>query len=462
MAAELGQLLLRALDAAQVGAAPRDAVRSAFPLRLPPDDGIDPTGRRRLAVLAATSLDGTALAAALGGASGGLSSVLSVALPAAAQRQVDRIGRDWLTATGAIFSEPAGAAAWQPSRLEYRFAVSTTTAGKERVVLTADEYRGGRLEWHDFDWGSGGPLADDDPQVVAREGRLLPMPLRFRGMPASRFWEFENAAVSLGAVDAAPEDLARLAVAGYAALYGDDWYLIPLRLPVGSVAQVGTLEVLDDFGGVTQVPAAAALDGPRRAFRWFELSGDPGPGRPDPEAPLLLVPPTVETTDAARPLEDVQLMRDEAANLAWAVESRVESAAGRAVDLAARLPPPAAPVAVAADRWRFALATGAPQNWVPLVPIRLGAGGAIALQRGRIATSAGARGRVLLPEHRLVIHEEEIPAAGVRVVRRFQSARGADGRLHVWVGRRKGPGRGAGQSGLAFDVISPESGHSER
>ena len=37
-------------------------------------------------------------------------------------------------------------------------------------------------------------------------------------------------------------------------------------------------------------------------------------------------------------------------------------------------------------------------------------------------------------------------------MRRFQSARGPDGRLHVWVGRRKGPGRGEGSSSLEFDT----------
>jgi hypothetical protein len=53
----------------------------------------------------------------------------------------------------------------------------------------------------------------------------------------------------------------------------------------------------------------------------------------------------------------------------------------------------------------------------------------------------------------LLLHEEEIPRAGIRVVRRFQSARDPSGRLHTWVGRRKGPGRGDGSSGLDFDVL---------
>ena len=90
---------------------------------------------------------------------------------------------------------------------------------------------------------------------------------------------------------------------------------------------------------------------------------------------------------------------------------------------------------------------------MPLVPVRIGdEDGPIALQRGRIG-GQGARGRVLEPHTRLLVNEEEVPREGARVLRRFQSARGADGRLHVWVGRRKGPGRGEGSSRSEFDTL---------
>lgn len=167
---------------------------------------------------------------------------------------------------------------------------------------------------------------------------------------------------------------------------------------------------------------------------------------------MLPIPPTVETTDAARPLEDVRFLRDEASNLAWAVEHRVESATGRPVDLGAY---GGAPTSAAGenDRWRYVVATAAPENRVPLVPVRIGdEDRPIALQRARIG-GQGARGRVLEPQTRLLVDEEEVPREGARVVRRFQSARGPDGRLHVRVGRRKGPGRGEGSSRLELDAV---------
>ena len=325
----------------------------------------------------------------------------------------------------------------------------------------ADGYAGGRLEWHHFDRADTAAPTAPPSTVVTRRAEVLPVPLRFHGMPAPRFWAFEEGDVSFGAIDAGPEDLARVAVAGYATVYGVDWYLVPLRVPAATLTTVTSLRVLDDFGALTVVPAAAVVDGggDDRPFRFFELTGDPGPRAG--AAPALFLPPSLETTDAGRPLEDVRFTRDEVANLAWAVEHRVESAAGRPVDLAARARGPAGAAEPAADnRWRLVLSTPVPDHWVPLVPVRLGAGGAIRLQRGRVpvpgGTSRGARGQILEPERRLLLHEEEVLRTGVRVVRRFQSARDTEGRLHTWVGRRKGPGRGEGTSGLVFDDLETE------
>ena len=301
----------------------------------------------------------------------------------------------------------------------------------------------------------------------ARSAEVLPTPLRFRGMPAARFWELEEGDVYWGGIEAAPEDLARVAVAGYGVVYGDDWFLVPIRLPLGTLTQVTAVVVHDDFGATSTIPAAAVVDGgtSERAFKFFELAGDDNPGRGRP--PLLFLPPVVETTEAGRPLEDVRFVRDEMANVAWAVEQRIQSHTGRAVDLAARRRS-ASPRATgeAADAWRYLVATPVPDNWVPLIPVRIpdeAAGeaspGAIMLQRGRVPIpgdpneTRGALGAILEPNRHLLIHEEEIPRAGIRVVRRFQSARDAAGRLHVWVGRRKGPGRGEGQSGLRFDEL---------
>lgn len=462
VAAELGLVLLTALAGLGVPPSVRDELRARHPVALAPDDGLDPVGRRRLELLARRSLDGVALAAELGGDPARIDGLLDeLGVVEAARGAIATVVRAWWAWTTAAFREPAASAAWEAPRMEYRFELRATAATGD-VRLVADGCAGGRIDWHAFDRVDVAPPTAPPSTTVTRRAEVLPVRLRYRGMPAARFWAFELGDVSFGAIDAGPEDLARVAVAGYATVYGDDWYVVPLRIPAATLTTVTRLRVLDDFGARTDVPAAAVVDGggEERPFKFFELTGDPGPAAARP--PALFLPPSLETADAGRPLEDVRLVRDEVGNLAWAVERRVESAAGRPVDLAARAPAPAEEAAEAGgeDRWRLVLSTAPPDWWVPLVPVRLGAGGAIRLQRGRVpvagATTRGARGRILEPQRRLLLHEEEVLSTAVGIVRRFQSARDQHGRLHTWVGRRKGPTREQATSGLVFDVLETD------
>jgi hypothetical protein len=64
-----------------------------------------------------------------------------------------------------------------------------------------------------------------------------------------------------------------------------------------------------------------------------------------------------------------------------------------------------------------------------------------------------ARGRILEAGQQLSLFEEEVPREGVRVTRSYQFTRWIDGSSQIWVGRRKGVGRGEGSSGLQFDSL---------
>jgi hypothetical protein len=475
VAVDLGRLLVRALQRAGAPAVLLHELRSSHGVELPPDDGLDPTGRRRLELLARTAVHGPRLAAALTHRPTLIDELLvRFDVAEAVRRRVTGVVTVWRRIADELFSEPEGVTTWDPERMEYGFELEAPAPDGGQVRLTtADGYAGGRLDWYAFDRAKPTRAATDEPQadVIVRRAEVLPAPLRFRGMPAARFWEFEEGDVYLGGIEAAPEDLARAAVARYGIVYGDDWFLLPLRIPLGTLTQITQVTVRDDFGRTTAIPAAAVVDGgdDGRAFKFFELSGDHNPA--SSRAPLLFLPPTVETTDAGRPLEDVRFLRDEMANVAWAIEHRIESAAGRPVDLAARRAPPPPARASHDDAWRLLLSTSVPSNWVPLVPVRVVGGSTsgatdatIMLQRGRMpvvgdpSATRGALGEILVPDRRLLVHEEEIPLAGIRVVRRFQSARDQNGRLHTWVGRRKGPGRGEGSSGLVFDILERTSG----
>ena len=353
--------------------------------------------------------------------------------------------------------------------------------------MIAPEHDGGHLDWYSFDLVAGGRAT---PGLGAwKTLTSIPAPVRYTGMPASRWWEFEDADVNLGDLDAGPADLARLLVAEFATSYRNDWFVIPLRVTVGTLSEVTRLEVIDTFGGRQTIKSAAALDSTGgssgRAWRFLELSGDAtGPAHP---APWLLVAPTVAADANGPVLEQVLLARDEGANLAWAIEKSVEGPLGRAVERAgawnaanpaapvtpgAGAPPPGAPRSYEAQWWQYRVEAPAPPWWIPLVPELIpGDAVQVRLRRARLsawdllvdgpaAAQVGPQGTFF--DHRVPrrVREEEVQRDGVRLERRWQAARWHDGSLHVWLQRRKSAGRGERSSGLRWDLLVPGEGPS--
>ncbi len=510
LAAEAGLHFWRLLDAAGAGAQ-RAAVLARWPLRAPAEDPrqpLDGDTARFLQIMAGRAPDGGLLysvlrvardpAAAAGlpeeyraAVAAGVESwrAWAGALPEPDRGRVDRAAAGWLAWAAGLFSEPGpaapGAPAWIPERLEYEVAAAAPAPGGE-VVLAAPEYTEGHLDWYAFNLLPSGSLgasrADLTPAALAREAvrrAAIPTPVTFPGMPASRWWEFEDARVDFGAVQAGPQDLARLLLIEFALIYGADWFVLPVDVPVGVLSLTRWLVVTDTFGERTLVRSARAVDRERLAPRggplpWdlFRLSPDRRPAaagaRPVPDA--LFLPPALGAGLQGAPLEEVLFLRDELANLAWAVERIVESPAGRPVNRSeaffragGRREDGAAGDgvgAVAADGTPpplvYRLATAVPDHWIPLIPVRIREGDPAM----RLLRAGAPRGRVLEPgrdpaRNPLHLSEEEVPRAGARVIRAFQYARWTDGGTHLWMGRRKGAGRGEGASGLRFDVLEP-------
>jgi hypothetical protein len=465
---ESGAALLRRLASSGVADSVLAALQDEYALTAVPDDGLDPVGHARLQLLARHALDAPRLEAAIAVAGGDPAALSELAVLADGPRAAAAAEiAAWQRQEAALFTEIDADApsAWSARRLEYRFGVTAITPAGT-IELTAPEYPGGRLDWQHFDVASVSKVAGPKPPApatdVPKHIRVLPIPLQFAGMPAARWWEFEDGGAYFGDLAGGPEDLARSVVAAYSAVAGEDWFVVPCTLDVGTVAQVVSLRVLDDFEGWTTVEAAAVADASssdERPWRWFELRGDPSVGRG--QAPLLFLPPVVSTVEQGRPLEAVEFRRDEMANMAWAIERRVESTAGRPVDREAGprpepLPPPDD------GAWRYQLATDVPDHWVPLVPVRInGRRPDVVLRRGRVAADENAasanhaKGRILEPERPFILCEEELPAGGLRVTRAYQLARSADGGVHLWTGRRKQPSGGPmARTPLHFDKLT--------
>jgi hypothetical protein len=443
--------LVELLDAAGLGARASD-LAAAHPL--PPAHASDPADER-LRLIAGDAGDGSAAATALAADAGGLPADLVAAFVA------------WVGA-----QTPVGAGdCWVTDRLEYRFSVGAKTDAGE-LVLAAPEYLGGRLDWHDLDVDADPAHTLNTPAPAAETtstAHLLPTRVTFPGMPAERFWELEDAVVDLGAVSASVEDLGRLLTVEFATVFGNDWWSVPVPANFGSLVGVRSLVVRDTFGEnvlIEPTETAATATVPWRMFRLTDSALAAGSG---PAPALLLLAPVVAGALDGDPVEELLLLRDETANLAWGVERVVEGADGRprdrSADYAARLTAAPMPSLDSPADLTYILQTMVPDHWIPLVPVRDPSGsGAVVLQRGSLLTQDGnarritAEGVLLAPDvSPWYFHEEEVPREGLRVRRVPSVARWLDGTPYAWVSRRVGAGRGEGSSGLRFDIAVPPS-----
>jgi hypothetical protein len=473
LAAVAGAQFLRNLEAEGVGRY-RHVYTARHPLTVPPDDGrLDATSRRFVTVMAGAVPDGVGLRAELRSTLTAVGGALPAepAVAAADQAAVTRAARSWLGWFASHISEPADSStAWQSSRLEYEFAVAAPAPNGE-ITLVAPEYAEGRLDWYALERHAGAPLgAEADRSRMRTVTRtVIPTPVTFRGMPAARWWELEEAEVDLGSVQAGPTDLLRLLLVGFAVEFGNDWFVVPVELEVGAVCRVRSLVVTDTFGQRTLIRPYAQIDAPRRDWRLFCLHGAPAAtGTADDTAELLVLCPSLAGALHSEPVEEVLFLRDEMANVAWAVERTVASATGAPLDRAEAAPPPPPPPPVPADGGersglRYRLSTTVPEHWLPLVPVRVEASRPdVRLRRGRVLLDRDGQpvtpaplGRILEPDRPLELFEEEVPRTGTRISRTYQHTRWSDGSAVAWVGRRKQPGTGEGWSGLRFDVIEP-------
>ena len=82
----------------------------------------------------------------------------------------------------------------------------------------------------------------------------------------------EDAQVNLGLIEAEPWDLARLLVAEFALTYGNDWLVVPVDVPFGSLVTVESVMYMTTFGERFRVQPTAQVspDGHWRMYRITE------------------------------------------------------------------------------------------------------------------------------------------------------------------------------------------------
>ncbi len=403
---------------------------------------------------------------------------------------------------------------WQKNRMEYAFSLK---AGN--VVLKADEYTDGHLDWDDFR-AEAAPVDDAVPAGGAPRVQTFtvasrhPSPVRYPGMPAERYWEFEDGNVSFAGAEAGVTDLLRMTITEFALTFGNDWFVVPVRLPVGAIYRVARFQVTDTFGIPASVGPISDPGNQANPVPWtlFELTASANLQRQLRHT--MFLPDSVDGVQEGAVLEHTFLVRDEMANLAWAIEKKVQGVSGEPLDRDMEAKNLAFQQQIdfkSADdspQLVYRLATPVPANWTPLLPVRpLPLDGvnplAIRLERAgmkrfypeasvemlgsvdpdysafldgldaqknfikKLAIDANLRAYVFYPrghllrkdpgnpmpdDERLLIEEEEVPRIGASLKRKFQYARSSDGKSWLWVGRSKTAGRGEASSQLRFDV----------
>jgi hypothetical protein len=402
---------------------------------------------------------------------------------------------------------PAGA--WDFDTLEY--VHGCRVARGTGVDLVGAPSSSGRVDWYSYDVAPAAPAGGSvvTPWEVAT---AIPSPATYAGMPSSRWWEFEDSAVSLSGMRADAGDLAKLLVQNFALVYGNNWLLVPHEQRLGTLCEVGGIVVDDVFGVRTLVTAATGAAGGDWG-RWDMFSLSPRHAGTAAHPALdqhLFLPPVLPGLVEGPVVEEVGFVRDEMSNMVWAVESRVPDGVRGSRDGAQVARAYAAALSVleqslhpdrvdgaGADgggvaepaELRYVLGTGMPGNWIPFLPVhRPSSTHAIRLQRasmpqffpagaprvrpvtsilrqgmGDPAASVGRYPDVLddgdAAPSPAFVNEEEVPRSGVVVRGRMQRGRWIGGTTVQWYGRQVATGRGEGSSGLRFDVVhEPESG----
>lgn len=384
--------------------------------------------------------------------------------------------------------------AFVPSRFEYQFKCSATGDGNEKVY-EAEEYYTGRLDWFnlsindkinnlDVSESSNTENTDKDNILdIPQEDIIftfLPANIDYDGMPDTRWWKFENRKTYLGDIKPDTTDISKLLFLDFTLLYANDWFLIPLSLPAGTISNIKGMVVTNCFGERTWIkPTGKGEDDDWQRWTMYTISRK-GKDQSEADNSLMLLP-TVPKVQEGPALEKIALIRDEISNMVWGIETDITlpcgnrkkgMEAGRELYAFYKrlLGEPETEEENKNANIRYQIMNTVPENWIPFIPVHLKDNNRrIQLQRSsvpRIIPGGTSEPEAVKPRTFLLrvgldnnkkqpyfIHEEEVPRSGIEVSKSFQRTRWYSGKVYTWLGIRKKVGRGEGRSGLAFDQI---------
>ena len=430
-----------------------------------------------LRAIARRAVDGGALYLHLAQPGSSASDGLGLLEPA--RSEIDALGDEFVAWVESLYFQPdPNAEAWKPRHLEYELDLSAPR-GEIPAALSAPEYRGGRLDWFHFD--AVAPTRDDAPgrSKSLEVTSFLPSTMQFDGMPNTRHWTFEEGVTNFGEIQADKTDIPKMLLIEFGLVFANDWFLLPIDLPVGSLTEIRGLAVTNVFGERLWIEPAITSSGPTRSWQMFRLTDK---GARDER---LFLPATTPTGLESAPIESVSCVRDEVSNMVWGIETLVQLSDGssrRGRELALELHakyqnavvPPTQPAETNDAKIRYVLMTSVAEHWIPFIPVHMpGDNREIQLQRAAMPRllegNEGVLPEKIAPRTWLLregldteakqsyyVAEEEVERAGTVVETKWQRCRWKHGRVVTWLGHQRKTGRGEGSSGLAFDTLMPK------
>lgn len=381
--------------------------------------------------------------------------------------QIFTVAQKWLEWCDSFRTEKIEKlSAWNSNRMEYKFDLSVPSLSGE-FFLSSPEYDGGRLDWYNFD-----VKAINEEKILGESFvvETVATPVSYKGMPNPRWWEFEDSQIDFGAIEAGPDDLARLLVMEFALTYGNDWFLVPLKMPVGSLMQLKSFVVVDTFGERFSIPSIIETQGIKtnanQNWQMFVLSSSPNLKA----NAAIFLPPAASTRLCGPLIEEVSLVRDEISNLVWGIEHCVQNSLGRAAETnkieQQNDSSNSEETEINTVYPQYLLMSDIPKMWIPFSKTRINGSSRFKRLSKAKQWSVGDRdtidpiSKVLAEPKELLIFEEEIPHGGITVSRGYQLSRWVDGSSHLWIGRKKYSGRIVPSNGLNFDFLDAFNQHS--
>lgn len=414
---------------------------------------------------------------------------------------VEDVAADFVDWVNEIYSIPGSPSdnCWNDETLSYQAEVSSPREDDTGVaminrVFRLRDYSSDNLDWYEFD-EKPTTSADDMATIDGTESvdpietiTMIPTPGSFPGMPATRWWEFEDGNVNIAGNELAVTDTVKSVLTEFALVYQDDWFVLPKVMPVGSIAKVKGIVVKDVFGQHTLVQHTSKSPGIDSDWSSWDLysqsEANVEKGVNASDDSLFLAPSThhIMMSDA---LEEIVFIRDEMANMVFAIEKKFMNELGDVVnadDAASALKefllkrnPATIPVTPGAEL-RYELGNTVPFNWIPFVPVHQGANTnrAVKLQRASMPLILSDYDQIAIrprseflrygisdddtlngtgSDVQFFIAEEIVPRAGIRIEKKLQRTRWFNGKTFLWLSNSKTVGKGQGNSNLQFDRV---------